>query len=115
MCWTECKPRAECTEDGSTKTCSILTNHFTAYALVTQKAVTTIMLATVAAIVAAMLADAWSGCTTEIVVVSAAVALVALTCSALWTTMTAAMYESMLGSPVSFFIYSASKERYICH
>ena len=112
MCWKEYKPPAECTEDGSTKTCSIVTNHFTAYALVTKKAVTAIKAAAVAAIVTAMLAVAWSGGTTEIVAMSAAAVgfIVALTCSALiysalWsgaTTKTAAMNESSPGLPVSF-------------
>ncbi|KAI0216735.1 hypothetical protein LSAT2_031297 [Lamellibrachia satsuma] len=104
MCWKEHKPPAECTEDGSTKTCSIVTKHFTAYALVIQKAVTAIMPATVAAIDAAMLDDAWSGGTTELVVMSAAVGLkVALIRSALWshaTTVTAAMYQFLFGSPL---------------
>ena len=98
MCWKEHKPPAECTEDGSTKTCSIVTKHFTGYALVIQKAVTAIMAAAVAAIDTAMLDVAWSGGTTELVV------SVALACSALWsraTTMIAAVYKSLLGSPVS--------------
>ncbi|KAI0221409.1 hypothetical protein LSAT2_027246, partial [Lamellibrachia satsuma] len=65
MCWKEHKPPAECTEDGSTKTCSIVTKHFTGYALVTQKAVKVIISAAVAAVVAAMLAVAWSGGTAQ--------------------------------------------------
>ncbi|KAI0226068.1 hypothetical protein LSAT2_023224 [Lamellibrachia satsuma] len=99
MRWKEYKPPAECP-----KTCSIVTNHFTAYALVIQKPVTAIMPAAVAAIVSAMLAVAWSGGTTEIVAVSAAAVgfLVALIYSALWsgaTTMTAPMNESLPGLP----------------
>ena len=103
MCWKEHKPPAECTEDGFTKTCSIVTNHFTGYALVTQKTLTAIMPVAVAKIVA------WSGGTTESVVGSAAaVGLVALTCSALWS---AAKYDSSLGPHVSFLkIHSASKK-----
>ena len=125
MCWKEYKPPAECTEDGSTKTCSIVTNHFTAYALVIQKAVTAIMPAAVAAVVAAMLAVtwlggtkeraavaaviaamlavAWLGGTTEMVVLSAAVGLIlARKHSALWSRATTMMRKFLLGSPVSF-------------
>ena len=116
MRWKEYKPPAECTEDGSTKTCSIVTNHFTAYALVIQKAVTAIMLYALATIVSAMLAVAWSGGTAEIVAVLAAAAvgcIVALIYSALWsgaTTMTDAMNESLPGSHVSFFKYTQHKK-----
>ena len=106
MFWKEHKPPAECTENGSTKTCSIVTNHFSLYTLAYKKVVTVIMPAAVAAIVAAMLAVAWSGGTTEIAAISAAVALiVAVMWSDVWsgaTTPAVAMHKSLPGSPVSF-------------
>ena len=36
LCWKEHDPPAECSEDGSTKTCYIITNHFSLYCLVSE-------------------------------------------------------------------------------